>query len=156
MASKYEEDIFGSTTIGFPCLAFQPPTTNSAGSLGSGAIYVDEMSKAKELSANAGRIEGFRMTPTYALYQRVSLSSHRVWDGADEWLRQSFATRLRDSPIRFDLVHQIARLRQGKKLSSAEAVLILRTIASIKSDEGIVAVSIFIGSFRTQTDAIAR
>ena len=72
LASKYEEDIFGSTTIGFPCLPFQPPITNSAGCLGSGAIYPDELSKAKEMSVNAGRIEGWRMTPTYALCQRVS------------------------------------------------------------------------------------
>lgn len=77
IASKYEEDMFGSTTIGFPCVSFQPPTANSVGSLGSGAIYLDDLSKAKELTANAGRIEGFRSTPTYALYQRVRLSIRR-------------------------------------------------------------------------------
>lgn len=74
MASKYEEETTGSTSIGFPSANFAPATGTQPSSLGSGAIYADDMTKAREMASNAGRIEGWRVTPSYALCQSVRTS----------------------------------------------------------------------------------
>ena len=63
LAARYEEEFHGSTKIGFPT------TSCSDGQLGSGLPLDD----TKELTANAGRIEGWRRTPCYEYYKVVSI-----------------------------------------------------------------------------------
>ena len=64
LASRYEEEITGSTTFGFPSAPFveipgQPPR------LGSGITFSDETTCSRELTANAHRIEAWRRTNSY-------------------------------------------------------------------------------------------
>jgi ABC-type hemin transport system ATPase subunit len=56
---------------------------------------------------------------------------------------QYFESHLSDAPTRsFDLMHQVSRLRQGRKMSDNEVKVILGTLAEhSKTDEQIVAVS---------------
>lgn len=58
-------------------------------------------------------------------------------------ISQHFESYLSDAPTRsFDLMHQISRLRQGRKMSDTEVKLILGTLAEhSKTDEQVVAVS---------------
>lgn len=71
MASRYEEDLLGSTSIGFASSSY----TERPGEkprLGSGAFFLDDAACTKELAINAGRIEAWRRTECYRLYQTVS------------------------------------------------------------------------------------
>lgn len=70
LASKYEEDLTGSTTIGFPTVSFSG--SGDKARLGSGMIWTDDMSGPRELQANASRIDGFRGTEIYKALQIVS------------------------------------------------------------------------------------
>ncbi len=76
MASRYEEDLLGSTTIGYPSTTY----TERPGEkprLGSGAFFTDDTACTKELAINAGRIEAWRRTECYRLYQAVrAFSDH--------------------------------------------------------------------------------
>ncbi|KAF8343108.1 docking domain of Afi1 for Arf3 in vesicle trafficking-domain-containing protein [Cantharellus anzutake] len=103
LAARYEEEIHGSTKIGFPTISC------SEGQLGSG-FSLDDM---KELTANAGRIEGWRRTPCYEYYKTD--------------FKQSLDTRAIKA---FDVGHQISRLRTAKTLSDTEGQLILRALAT--------------------------
>ena len=71
VASLYEEEITGSTTIGYPNHPYidRPPEKPR---LGSGVYFSDESAAARELHVNAGRIEGWRRTECYRLLQAVS------------------------------------------------------------------------------------
>ncbi|TBU25631.1 mesa protein [Dichomitus squalens] len=111
VASLYEEEITGSTTIGYPSHPYiERPGEKPR--LGSGVYFSDEVAGAKELAMNAGRIEGWRRTECYRLLQA-------------DW-QHELATK----PIQgFDLLHQLARLRYAKVISDAEAELIFRSIA---------------------------
>lgn len=60
LASRYEEDTFGSTSIGFSS------TSYSDGQLGSGTMLDDSV---RETSAS--RIEGWRRTASYDYYVQV-------------------------------------------------------------------------------------
>lgn len=71
VASRYEEEIDGNTTIGWPSLAFTPASNGVAARLGSGVVFADEAIRTRDMVANAGRIEGWRLTPSYMLYQQV-------------------------------------------------------------------------------------
>ena len=64
MAARYEEDQFRHTDIGFRSAPFSASTA----ALGSGVVPVDPGSWAKELDANASRIEGWRKTRSYKHY----------------------------------------------------------------------------------------
>lgn len=64
LASRYEEDAYGSTKFGYPSSSFVEGPAGST-QLGSGMIFVDEVLGAKELAANASRIEGWRRTILY-------------------------------------------------------------------------------------------
>ncbi|KAI0739001.1 mesa protein [Daedaleopsis nitida] len=110
VASRYEEDALGSTSIGYPSTLYcERPGDKPR--LGSGAFFMDEVSCAKELASNAGRIEAWRRTECYKLYQ-------------EDW-KQGMAT----NPIKgFDLAHQLSRLRYAKTISDGEAELIYRTL----------------------------
>jgi hypothetical protein len=64
LASRYEEEITGNTTLGYP----SAPFTEAAGrppKLGSGITFSDEANGWKELVANAHRIEAWRKTNSY-------------------------------------------------------------------------------------------
>ena len=74
VASRYEEEVTGSTTVGYPSLAY----TERPGEkprLGSGVYFPDDVACARELAVNAGRIEGWRRTECYRLLQAVSGAS---------------------------------------------------------------------------------
>lgn len=66
LASRYEED--GGllpTTIGFPCTSYRQEK------LGSGVVFADESMMGREMAAATGRVEGWRGTKSYELYQKV-------------------------------------------------------------------------------------
>jgi hypothetical protein len=71
-ASRHEEDITGTTTIGYPCQYFTSGQLPMLGTLGSGVVSVDESTRARDMAVNLGRMDGWRLTPSYVLYQRVS------------------------------------------------------------------------------------
>ena len=70
LASRFEEDVTGTTTIGFPSATFSEGPGESS-QLGSGIIFLDEAAGARELAMNASRIEGWRRTMTYQYFQEV-------------------------------------------------------------------------------------
>ncbi|KAI0819413.1 spindle pole body interacting protein [Trametes gibbosa] len=110
VAARYEEDLLGSTSIAWPTVMY----TERPGEkprLGSGAYFADDAACARDLAVNASRIEAWRRTDCYKLFQA-------------DW-KQSLAT----NPIRgFDLSHQLARLRFAKNMLNGEAELIFRTM----------------------------
>lgn len=64
LASRYEEEVTGNTTFGYP----STPFTEAAGrppKLGSGIAFSDEANGWKELVLNAHRIEAWRKTNSY-------------------------------------------------------------------------------------------
>lgn len=65
LAARYEEDVLGSTQIGYPSMTF------SDGHLGSGMVLDDALG-ARELTGNATRIEGWRRSDSYDYYKTVS------------------------------------------------------------------------------------
>jgi len=118
-AARHEEHFYGQTSIAPP----SQPYLN--GQLGSGFVSSDRETELKEIQSNAMRIEAFRATESYKLYRN------------DEAIRER-----NRSIIGFDLHHQLARLRKGKKLQSSECELIFTTVAkSIKTTEQIIEVS---------------
>lgn len=134
LASRYEEEnalplatangaSISTTSLGFACTSFAPASGGRPAQLGSGLMSTDEGSLAREVSQSAGRIEGWRQTPSYALAQEA-------WHGRQE-----------SSPLRsFDFPHQLMRLRQARKLPTPEAELIFRTLAHHSAtDEGVLA-----------------
>lgn len=70
LASRYEEDVLGMTTIGYPSTVFSEGPGDSS-QLGSGMVFLDEAAGAREVTANASRIEGWRRTQTYHYFQEV-------------------------------------------------------------------------------------
>jgi hypothetical protein len=72
LASRYEEEVFASTSIGYPSISYSPA---NGGRLGSGAVFSDDASRQREMAANIGRIEGWRMTRSYQLWRQVSSAS---------------------------------------------------------------------------------
>lgn len=71
LASRYEEDILGATTIGFPGVPFsEGPGDTSV--LGSGIVFLDDVAGSREVTTNASRIEGWRRTPMHRMFQEVT------------------------------------------------------------------------------------
>ena len=89
LVARYEEDYLGSTKSGFPTSSFMISVDGHA-HLGSGLIFTDEMSAAKELAINANRIEGWRRTKMYEYYCQVSSKSldciHSNGDGGTRYI----------------------------------------------------------------------
>jgi Stabilization of polarity axis len=75
LASRYEEEAFASTSIGYPSVSY---SAANGGRLGSGAVFSDDASRMREMAANVGRIEGWRLTRSYQLWRQVSPSSVSV------------------------------------------------------------------------------
>ena len=69
LASRSEEDVAGSTTIGFPSTPFI--ASGDIARLGSGMSFSDDSAGTRELAANASRIEGWRRTEIYQAMQAV-------------------------------------------------------------------------------------
>ncbi|KAG6920236.1 hypothetical protein DXG01_005005 [Tephrocybe rancida] len=118
LASRYEEEVNGSTRIGFVSSSFSDQPGRRV-QLGSGIAFADEATGLRELTANAQRIEAWRKTNSY------------------QYCVADFAKFQANSAIKgFDVLHQLIRLRHGKTLTDAEATLIMRTFAdNIKSYE---------------------
>jgi len=64
LASRYEEDALGSTKFGYPSSSFGESSEGHR-QLGSGIVFGDDALGAKELTANASRIDGWRRTVSY-------------------------------------------------------------------------------------------
>jgi len=112
LASRYEEDILGATSIGFPSVPFNEGPGDTS-QLGSGVIFLDDVAGSREVTANASRIEGWRRTPTHHMYQ------------------EDFKRSLAVNAIRgFDIHHQLYRLRNVKYMQDAEVELIIRTLVN--------------------------
>ncbi|KAK7043132.1 hypothetical protein VNI00_008486 [Paramarasmius palmivorus] len=122
LASRYEEEVSGTTKIGYPNIPFMDTTSVRKAQLGSGVVFPDEVAGLKELAANSHRIEAWRKTNSYHYY------------AAD------FAKAQSSSPIRgFDVMHQLFRLRHAKSMSDTEAYLIMRTLAdNVKTYDQVV------------------
>ncbi|KAG6897530.1 hypothetical protein C0992_000515 [Termitomyces sp. T32_za158] len=127
LASRYEEEVTGSTKIGQPSSSFSEQPGRRA-QLGSGIAFSDEATSVKELAANAQRIEAWRKTNSY---------HHFVAD---------FAKFQANSAIKgLDVMHQLIRLRHGRALSDAEATLIMRTFAdNVKTYEQVIELLAFL------------
>ncbi|KAM0787441.1 hypothetical protein ACM66B_003521 [Microbotryomycetes sp. NB124-2] len=119
LASRHEEETSGGvTTIGWPSIPF------SNGNLGSGLAFADDGQALREMQANVGRIEGWKGTPSYIAYQQLFLAQRQT------------------SPFHeFDLGHQVARLRHGRRMPVAEVELLFRTLATqTRTDEQVIAI----------------
>ncbi|KAH9941624.1 mesa protein [Epithele typhae] len=112
VASRYEEDALGTTAIGYPTAAYAERAPNERPRLGSGPFFADDGAAGKELAANAGRIEAWRRTECYKLFQ------------------EDFTYTMSIKPIAaFDLSHQLARLRYARSISDREAEAIFRSLS---------------------------
>jgi len=135
LASRYEEENIGHTTIGFTSRSYSEGLPGELGRLGSGLNFWDESGGLRELQLNANRIEGWRRSSSYYTLQHdLKMSTHR---------------RSRQG---FDLVHQIWRLRHAKQMSNNEIELIMRTLVEhIQTYDQIVE---FLAHFPTHTGGL--
>ncbi|KAJ6546440.1 mesa protein [Mycena vulgaris] len=120
LASRYEEDMTGTTRFGYPSSAFDSRLPNPR--LGSGIVFNDESAGRKELAANSQRIEAWRKTNSY------------------EYICADFRNaQLMDAIQGFDVAHQLFRLRNAKSMSEAEVSAIMRTLAeNVKTYDQVV------------------
>ena len=70
LASRYEEDVLGTTTVGYPGVSFTEGPGDSS-HLGSGIDFLDDAAGSREVIANTSRIEGWRRTAMYRMRQEV-------------------------------------------------------------------------------------
>ncbi|KAG8983591.1 hypothetical protein FRB90_005891, partial [Tulasnella sp. 427] len=81
IAAAYEDSVLGSTSIGFPMQSFSETGVSTSmvgmgipqglgGSLGSGMVFMDDATRAREMTSNASRIEGWRGTKSYEYWQQ--------------------------------------------------------------------------------------
>ncbi|KAI0044953.1 spindle pole body interacting protein [Auriscalpium vulgare] len=127
LASRYEEDMLGVTTIGYPSSTFNEGPGDSS-HLGSGIVFFEDAAGSRELTANISRIEGWRRTATYHIYQ--------------EEFKRSLSTNAIQG---FDVLHQLWRLRQVKQMQDAEVELIMRTLLeSVQTYEQVVELLAFL------------
>ncbi|KAG8987929.1 hypothetical protein FRB90_003066 [Tulasnella sp. 427] len=133
IAAAYEDSVLGSTSIGFPMQSFSETGVSTSmvgmgipqglgGSLGSGMVFMDDATRAREMTSNASRIEGWRGTKSY------------------EYWQQDFQNWLEARPVKgFDMQHQIGRLRYGKNMLDGEVELIVRSLhACVRTYDQIV------------------
>ncbi|SCV67839.1 BQ2448_5450 [Microbotryum intermedium] len=120
VASRYEEDVMGSTSIGYPCSPFIPGPVPV---LGSGVFFPDETMTTREMSINAGRVEGWSSTDGYILF------------------KQSFALDCERPMRQIDLSHQLARLRYSRRMPSTEVAAIMRNLFEFcrNSEDAVIA-----------------
>lgn len=65
LASRYEEEVTGTTQFGYPSATFIDGSPSRPPQLGSGIFFNDEPAGMKELTANAHRVEAWRKTSSY-------------------------------------------------------------------------------------------
>ncbi|KAF7332587.1 Protein mesA [Mycena kentingensis (nom. inval.)] len=120
LASRYEEDAYGSTKFGYPSSTFDDRLPNPR--LGSGMVFADELAGRRELAANAQRIEAWRKTNSY------------------QYICADFRnSQLLDAIQGFDVAHQLFRVRNAKHLSDGEMISIMRSLSdNVKSYEQVV------------------
>jgi hypothetical protein len=70
LAARYDEEVNGLTKIGFPTLSFSERYGDRP-RLGSGAVFNDESAAAREMMANASRIEAWKKTKMCEYYEPV-------------------------------------------------------------------------------------
>ncbi|OAQ27613.1 spindle pole body interacting protein [Linnemannia elongata AG-77] len=121
LASQYEDQTYGQTTIGINRIN----TPESSKYMGTGLVFSDESSRLKEIAANASRIEGWRATTSYKYLQE----DHKEW----------LATR----SIRcMDVKRVISLLRLSRSLSSQDVSTLYRGfLQNIVTDEQIIEAS---------------
>lgn len=119
LASRYEEEITGTTKIGYPSSVY---VENAARPLGSGIVFNDESLGMRELTSNGHRIEAWRKTTSY------------------KYCVQDFAKAQATNPIKgFDALHQLFRLRHAKRMPDSEVGAIIRTLSdAVKTYEQVV------------------
>ncbi|KAI5832083.1 spindle pole body interacting protein [Schizophyllum commune Tattone D] len=110
LASRYEEEVTGTTQIGYPSQPFIEGGQGRLPQLGSGIMFNDDASLMRELAANSHRLEGFRHT-----------TSHRYLMA--DFAKQQIHNRIKGC----DVLHQIFRLKHAK-ISDMEASVIMRTL----------------------------
>ncbi|KAL0575799.1 hypothetical protein V5O48_006177 [Marasmius crinis-equi] len=111
LASRYEDEVTGTTTIGYPNTHFVEGSSTRPPQLGSGVVFNDEQAGMKELSANAHRIDAWRKTNSY------------------HYFAADFAKAQATNPIRgFDVLHQFYRLRHAKHMTDSETYFIMKTL----------------------------
>lgn len=71
LASRYEELTAGATKTGFASFPFVEGPGDFV-RLGSGMMFVDEVTGSRELTANASRVEAWKRTKMYEHYAMVS------------------------------------------------------------------------------------
>lgn len=127
LASKYEEEHLGNTTIGWPTIAFKSSTTG----LGSGLVSPGDLSK--EMNAFAPRIEAWRQSRSYQYFRTVRpcVSGRLSVEGPlNRRTKQDFREAMDASTLpQFDLGYQINRLRLSRNVSSAEVETIFGVLA---------------------------
>ncbi|KAF9150321.1 hypothetical protein BGX20_005736, partial [Mortierella sp. AD010] len=105
LASQYEEQTFGRTTIGLNL----SNTPESAKYLGTGLVFTDEVSRSREILGNSMRIEGWRATTSYTYLQE----DHQTW--------------LSSRSIKcMDVKRVISLLKMSRTLSNQEASSLYR------------------------------
>ncbi|TRM70139.1 docking domain of Afi1 for Arf3 in vesicle trafficking-domain-containing protein [Schizophyllum amplum] len=110
LASRFEEEVTGTTKIGYPSQAFTEGGHGRLPQLGSGVMYNDDATLIRELALNAHRLEAFRHT-----------LSHRYL--MSDFAKQQIHNRIKGC----DVLHQIFRLKHAK-ISDMEASVIMRTL----------------------------
>jgi len=110
LAARYDEEINGSTRLGWPTTSFAD--WGDRPRLGSGLPFFDDPGVVRELQANASRIEGWKQT-NMCTYWEPDFQRSLVTDAVQG----------------VDVYHQLSRLRHGKNLSDMEVELMMRTFA---------------------------
>ncbi|KAF9337706.1 hypothetical protein BG006_003342 [Podila minutissima] len=118
LAAQYEEQTYGQTHIGIN----QQNTPESSKYLGTGLVFSDETSRAREIAVNASRIEGWRATTSYQYLK----DDHKVW--------------LTTRTIRcMDVKRVIALLKQAKSLAPQDVSVLFRGfLQHIVSDKQVI------------------
>jgi hypothetical protein len=145
IASRWEEDVLGSTKIGYRTASFIPEGPSCPAQLGSGVFFGDEATAVRELAANASRIEAWRRTTSYhyCVLVRSSFISRRVYSLFSPTLQQDFQRAQATNSVKgFDVLHQLFRLRYAKTISDDEVEFIMRTIAeNVQTYDQVIEVS---------------
>ncbi|KAF9101080.1 hypothetical protein BGX29_006015 [Mortierella sp. GBA35] len=118
LASQYEDQTYGQTTIGINRIN----TPESSKYMGTGLVFSDDGSRSREIAANASRIEGWRATTSYNYLQE----DHKAW----------LATR----SIRcMDVKRVISLLKLARSLSAQDVSTLYRGfLQNIVTDEQII------------------
>lgn len=142
LASRYEEEVIGSTKIGYSSSSFTEAPASRTAQLGSGIAFNDEATCMRELTANAPRIEAWRKTNAYqyCIIVRLSFIS-AVYRTSHLHRLKDFAKHRATSAIKGDVLHQLFRMRHARVMTDAEATAIMRFLAeNVKSYEQVVEV----------------